>query len=470
MNNKNSMYIGIGWNALNSLFRVIIGMSSTFILSRMLTPSDFGTFGILLIFITVAELLSDSGMAGYIVKANKLDDKDYDTLFVYNFSTSLVLYVILYLSAPWIARFYSNESLVLGTRLCCTVVVFQSVSIIATAKLLRTLAFKQLTIISIVTSSIGLIIAIIWAHFIGGFLALVAQSVVSVLLNSAGQIWITKTTPRLRFDFGCFKKQFAFGINLMGSTIVQSLSSNISNNVIAKIFNFNLAGQLMQSTKLQNVSTSLIQGVIDRTFFPILSKISDDIELFITEARETSRMTYAICFPVFTIVIVLAKPIIYVMLGEQWIECAKIFQVLMVSAFPMVVKVVNRNILKALGHTRDIFLMELIPFFVLILCFAISVYMRSYMMFVVFMVINSFISSLMSVIYTSRHFKKKLIVVFSDAAIYSPFLIFSIVILCFQNQGIIDYLIDLLCLIFLISAYFIFGNQEYLKIKKRLHI
>lgn len=461
---------GLGWNIINSIFGLVVGLSSTVILSRLLTPSDFGTFGILLILITIAELLADSGMGGYLVKTKNISEEDYDTLFVYNFFTSVVLYLILFFTAPVIAEFYNNNSLILGIRLSSIVVVLQSISIIATANLLRSLAFKQLAIMNVISNIMGLLLAVIWAYYIGGFLALVVQSIVSVSINSLGKIWISKSIPHFRFDFKCFKRQFSFGINLMGSTVIQSISSNISNNIIAKIFDVSLAGSFIQSSKLQSVPVSLIQGVLDRTFFPILSKINDNMSLFIMESRKISRFTYALCYPMFTFIIVLGKPIIVILLGDQWIECVMTFQFLMLASFPALVKILNRNILKSLGHTEDIFLMELFPFIVLCVCFIITVYIKSYNMFVFLMVVYSFISSLVSTVFVSRRFNQNIRVMISDVLSYSPFFVISIANLIVEYYGVMSYWLNLSSTILLVLVYIKIKSGEYLNIKKQLHL
>lgn len=470
MSSKINIRKGIGWNVINSLFRVTLGILSTIILSRMLSPSDFGIFGVLMIFITASELLADCGMASYIVRTNNIHANDYDTLFVYNFTVSLLLYIVLYLIAPWIAAFYNNDALILGTRLSCIVVIFQSVSIIANANLLRNLAFKELTIISIISSILGLIAAIIWAYYIGDFFALVMQSLVSVFINSVGQLWITKIIPHFHFNFDCFKKQFAFGINLMGSTILQSFCSNISTNIIAKIFNVNLAGIFIQSSKLQNVSVSVIQGVIDRTFFPTLSKISNDLDSFILESRKLNRMSCAIFFPLFTFVVILAKPIVIILLGEQWIECVTTFQLLMIGAFPALIKILNRNVLKALGHTRDIFITDFLTFIFFAWCLFMSLYFKNYILFVVFAIMYNFLCAFISIVYISKRFNMPIMPIIKDVYTYIPFLLISIVDLFINDYGMMYYIINFTFVIILLFMYFMFKNQEYLKLQKYFHL
>lgn len=473
MSNQINVKSGLFWNAINSFGRLGLSFLATVFLSRILTPSDFGTYGILLIFITISELIADSGMGGYIVKQKNVDSLDYDTLFVYNFVVSVVLYIVLFLSAPLIASFYEDNSLVLGTRLCGIVVIIQSISIISTARLLKDLSFKILAIISIISGLVGLVAALLWGYFIGGYFALILQSIVSVSLNSFGLMWVTKTIPHFRFDFQRFKKQFSFGINLMGSTILQSVTNNLSNNIIAKIFNMNLAGIYVQSAKLQNIPTSLTQSILDKTFFPVFSKINSDLSEFNKQAIQMSRMAYAICFPLMSLIICLAYPIILIVLGEQWIECIKTFQLLMFASYPLLIKIINRNFLKALGYTRDIFLTDLYPFVILLVCMGVSIYLRSYYILVLSFVISNIASAAFSIYYISKRCKLSVAQLFKDILVFCPIIITAVLSVLWCSNNLTIGIVILLAFIFYFVFYYFIGIPEYIiisqQVRKLLH-
>lgn len=460
MNNNVTLRSGLFWNAVNSIGRLGLNFVATIILSRLLTPSDFGTYGILLIFITVSELIADSGMGGYIIKQQNVDDLDYDTLFVYNLVVSIFLYIIIFVLAPYIAEFYNNESLCLGIRICSSVIVIQSMSIIATARLLKGMLFKKMAVISIFSGIIGLLTAVAWGYFWGGYFALIIQLLVSGSLNSFGQMYAVRSVPRLRFDFLRFKKQFRFGINLMGSTMLQSLTTNIVNNIIAKIFNLRIAGIYVQSAKLQSIPTSLVQSILDKTFFPVFSKITFDLSLFNIQATKTSRMTYAICFPLLSLVICLADPLVYVVLGSQWIDCVKTFQILMLASYPMLVKVVNRNLLKALGYTGDILRMELYPFFMLVVGLVISVVIRSYLFLILSIVLCNVMSAIVSFVSVSKRSKISAYSQLANILRFSPVIIIAITSMFFTNGGL-AYAIPLVLLLLFVIVYYIIGVPEY---------
>ena len=458
---------GLFWNSINSFGRLGLNFLATVFLSRILTPSDFGTYGILLIFITISELIADSGMGGYIVKHKEVDSLDYDTLFVYNLVVSVLLYAVLFISAPYIARFYEDESLILGTRLCGIVVIIQSISIISTARLLKELSFKILAIISIVSGAIGLVSALIWGYCIGGYFALILQSLVSVTLNTVGLMWFTKTIPHFRFNFSRFKKQFSFGINLMGSTILQSITNNLSNNIIAKLFNMNLAGIYVQSSKLQNIPTSLIQSILDKTFFPVFSKINSDLEEFNRQARQMSRMAYAIGFPLMSLIICLARPIILIVLGTQWIECIKTFQLLMFASYPLLIKIINRNFLKALGFTRDILFIDLFPFFILLILLSVSIFLRSYYILVLSLVICNITSAVFSIYYISKRCQQSIVTPINSILPFCPIIIIAFLSF-FGGDKELFIIISFIGFFLYFIICFIIGLPEYVMIVQQM--
>lgn len=102
---------GVFWNSINSIAKYGLVFIGTIVLARILTPEDYGLIGIMTVFITVAEVLIDSGLGGAIIKKKQVSEIDYSTLTVYNGVTSIIIYVIFYFSAPFISKFYDKPIL-----------------------------------------------------------------------------------------------------------------------------------------------------------------------------------------------------------------------------------------------------------------------------------------------------------------------------------------------------------------------
>lgn len=265
------------WNSLQSLGQLVINLLSLFVLARILTPADYGVYGILMIFISLSELITDCGIGGYLIKKQKVTDLYYDTLFIFNMSISIFLYVVIYLLAPLIADFYNNDNLINAIRILGIVIIVQAFSITQRTRLLKNLKFKAMALIVLAASFAGFVTAFVLAYRGFSFWALIWQNICFCTLSTLFYIFVNRTIPHCHFNLKVFKEQFAFGINLCASSLLQTLANNISNNVIAKVFNIRTTGLYLQANRMQYYPVSIISIIIDRTFFPILSKKNENV-------------------------------------------------------------------------------------------------------------------------------------------------------------------------------------------------
>ena len=97
---------GVVWTALQRYSTMLIQFISGIILARLLTPYDYGCIGMLMIFMLLAESFIDGGFGSALIQKKNPTQTDYSTIFFWNMGLSVVLYAVLFLSAPAIARFY----------------------------------------------------------------------------------------------------------------------------------------------------------------------------------------------------------------------------------------------------------------------------------------------------------------------------------------------------------------------------
>lgn len=437
------------WNSISTFGRIGISFIATILLARLLTPNDYGVWGIIYIFISISELLVDSGMGGYLIKKNNLTDLDYNTLFVFNLGISILLYVLIFLIAPIIAKFYDKPEVSLAIRIAGLAIVFAALGITPYNKLLKHLQFKQLALVSVFAGIMSLVIATFMAIKHYGYWALIVQHITSTLAVSLGVYYFSRHIPQLKFNFSIFKEQFNFGINLMGGNILNSLTSNISNNIIGKVFNLSLTGLYVQASKLQTLSVSSLTSIIDKTFFPQFSKINDNKVLLYEQHVHLSRGMYALCFPLFTIVIIFSNLIVKLLLGDQWIECVPMLRVLMLISFPSLARAMNRNLLKSLGFTNSIFRIDLLSSLLLFLLLVIAIKLDNFWGIIYSMVLMQLFAYIISVYYVVKkcgiNAKRQLI----NFIIFLPVIIVPLVVAIIFNYS------ELFCLIALLGVLYV---------------
>lgn len=354
------------WNGISQFGQSGITLLSTILLARLLTPDDFGIIGIVTIFIAFSQMLVDSEMGGALLKKKEVTLTDYSTLFYYNLAVSLVLYGIIYLTAPYIADFYSRPCLVEVIRVISLCIVIHAFRVVQKIMLFRSLDFRTYAVITVVSGIISLLVAIWMAYNHYQYWALVWQQIVLATTNVILMGIHNRFIPILRFSKESFRYQFSFGIGLMGSNIVVTIANNISANIIAKISSLGFTGYYTQTSRITNFCQNTISSLMDQSIFPILAKLNKLDELRHYYHR-LARWIILICGGVTVLFVVFGHWIIRIVLSEEWIAATWMFRILSIAILPASLQVLCRNIIKVTGNTRQIMYIETLKAIIVII-------------------------------------------------------------------------------------------------------
>ena len=130
------------------------------ILARLLTPDDFGSIGMLTVFIAIANTFVDSGFGAALIQRKEPTQKDYSTIFYWNLLVAVVLFFGFYLCAPLIADFYHLPSLAAILKVQSFVLILNAFSIIQLNQLTKQLEFRALAKIHLTASFIGVVLGV----------------------------------------------------------------------------------------------------------------------------------------------------------------------------------------------------------------------------------------------------------------------------------------------------------------------
>ena len=163
----------MAWTALQKYSTMFISFISGIILARLLTPYDYGCIGMLSIFMVLAETFIDGGFGSALIQKKQPTQEDYSTIFWWNICMAVLMYAILFVSAPAIARFYNIPLLSDVLRVQGLVLFIYAFNIVQRNQLRKKLNFKLLSIVSIITSVTTLSVTIFMAYSGYGVWALV---------------------------------------------------------------------------------------------------------------------------------------------------------------------------------------------------------------------------------------------------------------------------------------------------------
>ena len=140
------------WALVETGSTVVFQFLSVVILSRILSPSDYGMIGMMTIFITIGNIFVDAGMGSSLIKKIDADKTDYSTLFWFNLLVSLLLYSILYISAYFLSSFYEIKEFASCLRIYSLFIVISAFGVVQNTQLNKDLRFKEMAIISIISN------------------------------------------------------------------------------------------------------------------------------------------------------------------------------------------------------------------------------------------------------------------------------------------------------------------------------
>lgn len=346
---------GILWSTIERFSVQGVQFLIMIVMARLLTPHDYGLIGMLAIFIAVAQSLIDSGFSQALIRKQNRTEVDNNTVFYFNIVVSVLLYLILYISAPFVADFYNTPQLCPVMRVICLSIIFNSLAVVQRALLTIRIDFKTQAKAALTAAVISGIVGIAMACHGYGVWSLVTQQLLNLCMNT-GLLWLlSKWRPRLLYSWQSFHELFAFGSKLLASGLLDTIYRNIYPIVIGKLFSASSLGHYTRAHQFSDFPSSNLTGIIQRVTYPVLCEIQDDGARLAGIYRRFLKLSAFVIFPLMIGLSSVAKPFVNIVLGAQWELCGQLLQIICFSMMWYPVHAINLNLLQVKGRS-DLFL------------------------------------------------------------------------------------------------------------------
>lgn len=377
---KNKTVNGMGWSALDNFTQIGVTFFVSIVLARLLSPEEYGLIGILTIFIALFNTIVDSGFTNALIKKKDATDVDYSTVFYTNLVLSIILQVVFFLSAKPIAIFFEKPELVELTKVMSSLVVINALAIVQRARITKAIDFKTQTKITFLSSFLSGVIGIVMAYMDYGVWALVGQQISNQLLSTIF-FWIyNKWMPKLIFSWTSFTEMWAFGSKLLASSLIDTTWKEIYQIVIGKCYSPATLGLYTRAKQFSDLCSSNLTTVVGRVSYPVLSSIQDDKQRLKWAYKQVIKTTMFLSFVLMLGMAVCAESMVYVVVGEQWLECVPMLQILCVLGMLYPLHALNLNMLKVQGRS-DLFLkLEIIKKIIAICPLLLGIFVDIYWM------------------------------------------------------------------------------------------
>jgi len=371
------------------------------IMARILSPADYGLVGMLAIFIAVSQSLIDSGFSQALIRKQNRSETDNSTVFFFNIGVGGILYLLLFICAPFIARFYKEPILCPLTRAIGLGLIFNSLAVVQRALLTVRLDFKTQAKASLIGAVFSGALGI-WMAYAGyGVWAIVFHQLCNLSVVTLF-LWIfSRWKPAWSYSWKSFKELFGFGSKLLASGLLDTAYHNIYLIVIGKVYKASDLGFFTRGQQFSDLISSNITGILQRVTYPVLCTIQNEDDRLREAYRKILKVSAFVMFPLLIGLAAVSKPLVLTLLTDKWLFTATLLIPMCLSGMWFPIHAINLNLLQVKGRS-DLFLkLEIIKKIVamLILCATVPLGLVPMCWG---MVINSIIALVINTHYTGK--------------------------------------------------------------------
>lgn len=348
---SNRVVSGISWSAIQQFSTQGIQFIVSVILARILTPSEFGLVAISLVILNILQTINETGFGAALMQKLDRDDVDFNSVFFLNLALGVGLYLILFLAAPFLKYVFHEDQVTSVIRLIGLNLIISSFVVVQRTKLMIAVNFKTWTVATVVGAVISGICSIIYALNNGGVYAIVLQSLMNNLITTA-MIWAcVKWRPSFKVSLERLKSLYNFAYKLIVARLINTVFNEVYSATISIFFAPKDLAFYNRANSFQSIGTSSITSVFQRVSIPIMCERQNSIELLASTLNRFVGTTALIVYPLLTLLIILARPLILCLLTDKWSESIWILQFISISGFFYVISTFNLNLFNATGKT-----------------------------------------------------------------------------------------------------------------------
>lgn len=446
---------GFIWSFLGHFGYLLLTFLTNLVLARLLTPNEFGIIAIISFFIAISKILSESGLSGALIRKKDSNEIDNSTIFIFNLSISIFIYIILFIISPLIEDFYKITNLSLYLRVIGIVMIINSFQIIQNVRLIKKLEYKKISLYTTISLLFASFISISLAFLGYGIWSLILLQILNALFLTL-IYWIKEDGLKVFiFSKKSFKELYSFGFFTTISSLLNTGFDNLYQLILSKYFGLNQAGFYFQAKKLAEIPVGVIRSTTLGVVFSALSNIQDDEKNFNSFYNEIVRIFTVIVGFICLFIFLYSKDIILIIYGEKWLDSVFYMKILALSSFFYMQEMFNRILFKVFNETKKIFHLEIVKKSINLIFIISGIYFKNIFVLMYGFFITSVISYFINYyysrkIYTTNFSYKELI--YSLKVAFVMILLISLSSI-FNFIYVDNYIFKSLFLLLLISLY-----------------
>ncbi len=352
---KKQVLAGLFWKFSERIIAQLISLIVSIILARMLEPTDYGAVSLVMVFITIANVFVSSGLGSALIQKKDADNLDFSSVLFINIVMGLILYLVLFFIAPYVATFYNMPILAPVLRVLGIRIPVAAVNSVQHAYVSRNMLFKRFFWSTLFGTLFSGIVGIAMAFQGWGVWALVAQYLVNCCTDTV-VLWITiKWRPQFKYSWERAKGLVKYGWKILVSGLIDSVYSQLRSLIIGKLYRPESLAFYNQGDKYPSLIVININASISGVLFPAIAQFQDDTEKMKQMTRRAIQVSSFVMWPMMIGLAVVAEPFVELILTDKWLSCVPYLRIFCFSYGLWPIHTANLQVLNAMGRS-DLYL------------------------------------------------------------------------------------------------------------------
>lgn len=384
------MKSGIFFTALSKYSIVVVQIIVMAVLSRLITPEEFGIIAIVMVFIVFFNYLSNIGIGPAVIQNNTLDSRDISNIFYFTIIWGILMSIGYYGFSYLLKFFYSEIAYVNTAVYLCIIVFLNSIVTIPNALLRKNKKFKKIGLIDIISNVISGIVAIIMAIKGYSYYSILYQTITRSFLVFLGNLYYCNLKLYFSFSVESIKKILGYSIYEFASNMFNYFSKSMDNILIGKYLGAADLGYYDRAYRLILFPLKNLSLIISPVLHPVLRGDKITKEEIYKIYLKIIKIISIIGIPLSVFLYFSAREIITIMYGKNWDKSIIIFQLLSISLFAQLISSILKSFYLISGKLKVMLKTSLITNGLLIIFIGIGLYKKD-MSLIAFLISLAFI-------------------------------------------------------------------------------
>jgi O-antigen/teichoic acid export membrane protein len=350
-NLKHQVMDGLKWSVIAKLLTQIFSWVSTFLVIRMLSPSDYGVIAIAMVFFSLISVFTTNGLSSALVRQQKREHALSNQIFTLSIFVNIVLSVAVAFSAQQIADAYGNQDLVSVLYILAIINPLTSLMVVPAAHLQMEMKFKKKAFVETLSGIVGAVTAFVFAYMGEAYWALIYSNIVMIIVKVVGTNYCAKSHYYPTMDFSGAKEHVAFALNIQIGSIVWFAYNKADTMIIGKMLGLERLGFYSVASEVASIPMSKVSAILNDVAFAAFSKSKSDLVAMKHYLEKAIRVMGVFAFPIFMGISAVSDELVYIALGDKWMDAALVISILCFVLPLRMINAVFMNFANALGES-----------------------------------------------------------------------------------------------------------------------